>query len=124
MLINDNQYLSIVKDIKVAINESQFKAAVSVNRELVMLYYNIGLIINEHKTWGNKFIENLAKDIKLAFPNSTGYSVRNLKYMSKFAAEYPDREFVQQVVAQIPWGHNIALLDKIVNITERKRYIE
>ena len=124
MLINDNQYLSIVKDIKVAINESQFKAAVSVNRELVMLYYNIGLIINEHKTWGNKFIENLAKDIKLAFPNSTGYSVRNLKYMSKFAAEYPDREFVQQVVAQIPWGHNIALLDKIVNITERKWYIE
>ena len=124
MLINDNQYLSIVKDIKVAINESQFKAAVSVNRELVMLYYNKGLIINEHKTWGNKFIENLAKDIKLAFPNSTGYSVRNLKYMSKFAAEYPDREFVQQVVAQIPWGHNIALLDKIVNITERKWYIE
>ena len=124
MLINDNQYLSIVKDIKVAINESQFKAAVSVNRELVMLYYNIGLIINEHKTWGNKFIENLAKDIKLAFPNSTGYYVRNLKYMSKFAAEYPDREFVQQVVAQIPWGHNIALLDKIVNITERKWYIE
>ena len=124
MLINDNQYLSIVKDIKVAINESQFKAAVSVNRELVMLYYNIGLIINEHKTWGNKFIENLAKDIKLAVPNSTGYSVRNLKYMSKFAAEYPDREFVQQVVAQIPWGHNIALLDKIVNITERKWYIE
>ena len=124
MLINDNQYLSIVKDIKVAINESQFKAAVSVNRELVMLYYNIGLIINEHKTWGNKFIENLARDIKLAFPNSTGYSVRNLKYMSKFAAEYPDREFVQQVVAQIPLGHNIALLDKIVNITERKWYIE
>ena len=96
----------------------------SVNHELVMLYYNIGGIINEHKTWGNKFIENLAKDIKLEFPNSTGYSVRNLKYMAKFAAEYPDREFVQQVVAQIPWGHNIVLLDKISNITERKWYIE
>ena len=57
MLMNDHQYLSIVEDIKAAINESQFRAAVSVNRELVMLYYDIGLIINEHKTWGNKFIE-------------------------------------------------------------------
>lgn len=42
----------------------------------------------EHKTWGNKFIDNLAKDIKIAYPSSKGYSVRNLKYMAKFAAEY------------------------------------
>ena len=124
MLMNDNQYLSIIENIKTKIENAQLKAAVSVNHELVMLYYNIGGIINEHKTWGNKFIENLARDIKLEFPNSTGYSVRNLKYMAKFAAEYPDREFVQQVVAQIPWGHNIVLLDKISNITERKWYIE
>ncbi len=53
-----------------------------------MLYYNIGKIINEHKSWGNKFIENLAADIKLSFPNAKGYSVRNLKYMSKFASTY------------------------------------
>ena len=57
-----------------------------------MLYYNIGLIINENKSWGNKFIDNLARDIKIAYPNSTGYSVRNLKYMAKFATEYPDVE--------------------------------
>jgi len=86
MLMNDNQYLSIIENIKKEIENAQFKAAVSVNRELVMLYYNIGLIINENKSWGNKFIENLARDIKLEFPNSTGYSVRNLKYMAKFAA--------------------------------------
>ena len=66
-----------------------------------MLYYNIGRVINEHKSWGNKFIDNLAADIKLSFPNTTGYSVRNLKYMAKFAELYPDEEFVQQVVAQI-----------------------
>lgn len=122
--MNDNQYLSIIENIKQEINNSQFKAAVSVNRELVMLYYNIGLIINEHKTWGNKFIENLAKDIKLAFPNSTGYSVRNLKYMAKFASEYPDRKFVQQAVAQLPWGHNVVLLDKVADISARKWYIK
>lgn len=124
MLMNDKQYLSIIENIKQEINNSQFKAAVSVNRELVMLYYNIGLIINEHKTWGNKFIENLAKDIKLAFPNSTGYSVRNLKYMAKFASEYPDRKFVQQAVAQLPWGHNVVLLDKVADISARKWYIK
>ncbi len=119
MLMNDNQYLSIIENIKAEIGNAQFKAAISVNRELVMLYYNIGLIINEHKTWGNKFIENLARDIKLAFPNSIGYSVRNLKYMAKFAAEYPDREFVQTASAQIPWSHNCAIMDKIKDIDVR-----
>lgn len=124
MLINDSQYISIINSIKKEIVNSQYKAAVSVNRELVLLYYNIGCIINEHKTWGNKFIENLAYDIKLEFPDSKGYSVRNLKYMSKFAEEYPDREFVQQVVAQIPWGHNVVLLDKLSDFDQRKWYIE
>lgn len=123
MLMNDNQYLSVIENIKAGIGNSQFKAAVSVNRELVMLYYNIGLIINEHKTWGNKFIENLARDIKLEFPNTTGYSVRNLKYMAKFAAEYPDREFVQTVSAQIPWSHNVAIMDKVKDDEIRQWYI-
>lgn len=124
MLMNDNQYLSIIENIKTKIGSSQFKAAVSVNRELVMLYYNIGLIINENKAWGNKFIENLAKDIKLAFPNSTGYSGRNLKYMAKFAAEYPDGEFVQEVLAQITWYHHIALMDKVKDKSKAIWYAE
>ena len=102
MLINSNEYLEIVKSIRDEIKGAQYKASVSVNRELIMLYYNIGQVINEHKSWGNKFIDNLAADIKLSFPNATGYSARNLKYMAKFAATYPDAEFVQQVVAQIP----------------------
>ena len=68
---------------------------------------------------GNKFIDSLAADIRIAFPESKGYSVRNLKYMAKFAEIYPDREFVQQVVAQIPWGHNIVLLDKVTNFEHR-----
>ena len=81
-------------------------------------------MINEHKSWGNKFIDNLAADIKLSFPNATGYSARNLKYMAKFAAIYPDFEFVQQVVAQIPWGHNVVLMDKISDDAVRKWYIK
>lgn len=124
MLINDNQYLAIIESIKSEIGNSQYRAAISVNQELIVLYYNIGNIINEHKAWGNKFIENLSRDIKIEFPKSTGYSVRNLKYMAKFAAEYPDREFVQQLVAQLPWGHNVVLMDKVKDMETRKWYIK
>ena len=124
MLMNGSEYLSIIESIKSEIKSAQYKAALSVNRELVMLYYNIGKIINEHKAWGNKFIDNLAADIKIEFPNVKGYSVRNLKYMAKFAGAYPDGEFVQQVVAQIPWGQNIVLLDKIDDEAVRRWYIE
>lgn len=123
MLINNNEYLDIVETIKLEIKSAQYKAAVSVNRELIMLYYNIGKIINEHKTWGNKFIENLAADIRISFPGTKGYSIRNLKYMAKFAAEYPDEQFVQTVSAQIPWSHNCAILDKVKEFSKREWYI-
>lgn len=124
MLINDNKYLSIIETIKSEIESARFRATISVNSELTMLYYNIGSIINENKSWGNKFIENLAKDIKLEYPNSKGYSVRNLKYMAKFADEYTDKEFVQTVSAQIPWSHNCLIMDKVKTHEKRKWYIE
>ena len=124
MLMNSNEYLATIEQVKQEIKAAQYKAAVHVNTELIMLYHSIGCVINAHKSWGNKFIENLAQDIKLEFPQSTGYSVRNLKYMAKFAATYPDAEFVQQVVAQIPWGHNVVLLDKVADAEERNWYIE
>lgn len=122
MLINDNQYLSVVEEIKNEIDKAQYKAVLQINKELILLYYEIGQIINKYKSWGNKFIETLSKDIKLTYPDSTGYSVRNLKYMAKFAHEYPDFEIVQQVVAQIPWGHNIVLMEKIDDINIRIWY--
>lgn len=124
MLINSNEYIEIIETIKSEIIGAQYKATLHVNRELVMLYYHIGKVINEHKTWGNKFIENLAADIRLSFPNTKGYSVRNLKYMAKFAETYPDEEFVQQAVAQIPWGHTVTLLDKISDRTIRDWYVQ
>ncbi len=124
MLINDNKYFSIIETIKSEIESARFRATISVNSELTMLYYNIGSIINENKSWGNKFIENLAKDIKLEYPNSKGYSVRNLKYMAKFAAEYTDKGFVQTVSAQIPWSHNCLIMDKVKTHEKRKWYIE
>ena len=113
MLMNSNEYLATIEQVKQEIKAAQYKAAVHVNTELIMLYHSIGCVINAHKSWGNKFIENLAQDIKLEFPQTTGYSVRNLKYMAKFAQLFPDAEFVQASLAQITWYHNIALMDKV-----------
>ena len=124
MLMNSSEYLSVVDSIKREITDAQYRATVHVNTELLLLYYDIGCIINRHKSWGNKFIDNLAADIRMAFPKSKGYSVRNLKYMAKYAETYSNREFVQQVVAQIPWGHNVILMDKVADAKEREWYIK
>ena len=124
MLMNSTEYISVVDNIKKGIKAAQYRVAVHANQELLLLYHDIGCVINEHKVWGNKFIENLARDIRLEFPEKKGFSQRNLKYMAKFASIYPDREFVQQVVAQIPWGHNIVLLDKVQDADKRLWYAE
>ena len=88
------------------------------------MYWHIGKIILENNQWGNKFIDNLSMDLKMEFPEVKGFSIRNLKYMRKFAEEYPDFKFVQEVLAQITWYHNIILMDKIDDIEERKWYIK
>ncbi|MGL6196917.1 MAG: PDDEXK nuclease domain-containing protein [Thermoguttaceae bacterium] len=122
MLINSDNYFETLEGIKSQIRTAQYKAVLGVNREMIILYWNIGKVIIENSKWGNKFVENLARDIKSEFPNAKGYSVRNLKYMQKFAEEYPDFEIVQRTVAQLSWRHNIALLDKIKDIGEREWY--
>ena len=81
--MNTSEYLSIIENIKSEIKAAQYRAAVHANVDMLLLYHDIGCVINEHKSWGNKFIDNLATDIRIAFPESKGYSVRNLKYMAK-----------------------------------------
>lgn len=124
MLMNSNEYITVVDIIKKEIRSAQYRTAVQANTELLRLYYSIGKEINVHKVWGNKFIENLSMDIRADYPTNKGFSVRNLKYMAKFAATYSEQEFVQQAVAQIPWGHNIVLLDKITDNEQRRWYAE
>jgi predicted nuclease of restriction endonuclease-like (RecB) superfamily len=113
MLISNSEYITVVDDIKAQIKTAQRRLALAANGELFTLYWNIGKIINEYSVWGNKFIENLARDIKLDFPNAKGYSVRNLKYMAKFAKTFPDFEIVQSLTAQLTWTHSNALLEKV-----------
>ena len=122
MLMNTPEYLSIIENIKSEIKAAQYRATIHANSDLLLLYYDIGTVINEYKTWGNKFIENLSYDIQVTFPERKGYSVRNLKYMAKFAARFADREIVQEVLAQITWYHNVALMDKVKTAEEHIWY--
>jgi len=124
MLINDRNYIEILDDIKRKIAESQRNALVSVNRELINLYWNVGKTINENSVWGNKFVDNLARDIAVEYPRMKGFSRRNLLYMVKFHKEYPDFEIVQTLSAQLSWSHNTYLLDNVKDKNERHWYMK
>jgi len=123
MLINNNEYFEIVENIKSQIHAAQYKAVLGANVEMLTLYWNIGKVIIENFKWGNKFVENLSRDIKTEFPKAEGYSVRNLTYMRKFAEAYPDIEILQHPVAKLPWKNNITLIEKIKDKEKRDWYI-
>lgn len=113
VLINNDKYFEVLESVKTQIQDAQYRAILGVNREQILLFWNIGKVIIENSEWGSKFIDNLARDIKSEFPNATGYSVRNFKYMKKFATTFPEIEFVQEPLAQLTWYHLQALMDKI-----------
>jgi len=118
-------YADWLADLKGRIHTAQQRATLAVNRELVLLYWQIGrdiLARQAKQGWGAKVIERLAHDLRTAFPDMKGFSPRNLKYMRAFAEAWPDAEFVQEVLAQLPWYHQLALLDKLNTEAERRWY--
>jgi len=119
-------YDRFVANIKERIRTAQIKAALAANAELVLHYWEIGrdiLASQKQEGWGTKVIDRLAADLQREFPTLSGYTVRNLKYMRAFAAAWPDRSIVQQLVAQLPWGHNCVLLDRVKDAKTREFYI-
>jgi predicted nuclease of restriction endonuclease-like (RecB) superfamily len=122
-----DNYEAFVRGLKERIRTAQIKAALAVNKELVMLYWQLGRDIlqrQEQEGWGAKVIDQLSKDLKREFPDNTGFSPRNLKYMRAFAEAWRDEAIVQQLVAQIPWGHNVRLLDMVKSPEERLWYAQ
>jgi predicted nuclease of restriction endonuclease-like (RecB) superfamily len=118
-------YHDFLRELKARILQAQVRAIISINRELVLLYWQIGRdILNrqQQQGWGAKIIDNLAADLRTAFPEMKGFSPRNLKYMRSFAETYPDEQFVQEVLAQITWYHNIALMEKLKSSEQRLWY--
>jgi len=118
-------YADWLAELKARIHTAQQRAALAVNRELVLLYWQIGRDIRARQAeqgWGAKVIERLSQDLRSAFPEMKGFSPRNLKYMRAFAEAWPDQSFVQEVLAQLPWYHQLALLDKLPGPQTRKWY--
>lgn len=118
-------YAQWLSDLKSRIYSAQQRATLAVNRELVLLYWNIGrdiLARQADQGWGAKVIERLAQDLRIAFPDMKGFSPRNLKYMRAFAEAWPDTTIVQEVLAQLPWYHQLALLDKLPDADSRRWY--
>ena len=111
-----SSYPQFLQSLKERIRSAQVKAALAVNQELTLLYWQIGREIldrQQQEGWGTKVIDRLARDLKRDIPEMTGFSARNLKYMRSFADAYPDPQQVQQVFSQIPWGHNVRLFDAL-----------
>ncbi len=151
-----NEYCSWRNNIVTRIEQAKVRAVMGVNAELLALYWEIGNSIlekQEKQGWGARIIDQLSDDLSHQFPNDRGYSVRNLKYMRRFAEAYPKfpivqvslaqlenlplshetvldfkvvvdgNEFVQVPLAQISWYHHISLLSKVKDVAERLFYI-
>lgn len=120
-------YDDFLRDLKERIRSAQVRAVLAVNRELVLLYWQIGrdiLTRQQQQGWGAKVIERLSADLRASFPEMKGFSRTNLLYMRAFAEAYSDEQIVQQAAGQIPWFHNCTILDKVKNPTERLWYIQ
>jgi predicted nuclease of restriction endonuclease-like (RecB) superfamily len=123
---NQPDYRRMLEALKERIRTARVRAALSANRDLVLLYWSIGREILDRQAelgWGSKVIDRLSADLRREFPGMKGLSPRNLKYMRAFAKAWPDTEFVQQLAAQIPWFHNCTLLDKLKEPDKRAFYI-
>lgn len=122
-----DHYHTVLKDLKERIRQAQVKAALAVNKELVLLYWHIGkeiLTRQDREGWGTKVIERLADDLRKEFPGMKGLSPRNIKYMRMFAENWPEEQFVHQLGAQIPWKHNVLIIEKIKEPKIRKWYVQ
>ena len=120
----DKTLQEIINSIKKAITKTQIEIMNDANKKLVNLYYNIGKILEENSNWGNKFIDNIALELKITFPNLKGFSVRNLKYMKSFYKEYKEDEEFVHLSAQLPWKHNVSLIEKVKDKKVRKWYMK
>jgi len=124
--IRPSDYQAFVTEIKEKIHQAQLKAMQTVNRELLVLYSEIGQLIvlkQEQLGWGKSVIENLSKDLQDEFSGMQGFSSRNLWLIRSFYIEYRDNTKLQPLVAEISWSHNIVLMEKCKDLLEREFYI-
>jgi predicted nuclease of restriction endonuclease-like (RecB) superfamily len=118
-------YAPLLAEIKARVQAARIRAGLAANRELLALYWDIGRLILDRQRkegWGARVIDRLAADLQAEFPGRQGFSPRNLKYMRAFAQAWPETPIVQGPLAQLPWYHHLALLDKLDNPANRLWY--
>lgn len=118
-------YPDMLDAVSSRISTGRVRAAAAVNQELVATYWAIGKEILDRQSqegWGAKVIDRLSADLRDKFPGLKGFSPRNFVYMRQFAYAWPDFPITQQAVAQLPWGHNIVLLEKLSDPETRLWY--
>lgn len=122
------EYSSWIKSLKTKIRAVQNKVAFTINSQLLELYWELGreLALRQKDTsWGSKYMDATAKELRSAFPQIKGFSRRNLYAMRQWYMFYSqESEFVPHGVAQLPWGHNRLIISKVKNIEEAKFYIK
>ncbi len=129
--ISNNEYKNWIAELKKKIYSTQIKASIAVNSALIEFYWDLGKSISEKENvWGSKLIEQVASDLKAEFSEIKGLSRSNLFYCKQFYQFYTN-ELVQQavglisqqLVVQIPWGHNILIFTKSKEIEEAFFYL-
>ena len=125
---SDRAYQDFLREIKAQVVQSRIGAARSLNRSLIGLYWSLGKLIVERQEvlgWGNAVVEQLSADLKAEFPEMTGFSPRNLWFFKQFYEAYVDApEFLKQLVSEIPWGHNILVMQRAKDEAARRYYLE
>lgn len=121
-------YTAVLADLKQRIHVAQSRAALTVNRELIALYWHVGHTIVDRQTkggWGESVVERLAYDLRQAFPALAGFSPRNIWRMRAFYVAWSAQQRrLPQAVAELPWGHNILLLEKLERDEDRLWYAQ
>ena len=118
-------YGEMLDNIRRLVADGRRKVMWTANVQMSMMYYNIGKEIlrrQDAEGWGARVVDRLSVDLKHAFPEMQGFSPRNLKYMRCFAGLWPDEQIVQRCVAQLPWRHNICLMEKVKEPNRRLAY--
>ena len=123
----DKTYIDFIKELKQKIALAKNRTIISVNRAMIELYFDIGKEIvtkQESLGWGKSVVEQMAKDLQEEFGKRSGYSTQNLWYMRQFYNTYRDKSNLQQLVGEIPWGHNILIFSKCKEEVEQEYYIK
>jgi len=138
-LILNKEYKTWLADIKLKVRNAQLKAAVRVNSEMLLFYWNLGAEIVAKQAgakWGDGFLSQLSKDLMSEFPDIKGFSLSNIKYIKQWYQFYTGNKSIGQQpvgqigqqgiaqIAQIPWGHNIAIMSKCKNVKEAVFYVQ